>query len=354
MSETASADLRQRLQQFLSEQTNSAVTIHELHPIPGGASRETWAVDATIAEAGSQPLILRRDMGSSMNPEALSRAQEFALLRLAYEQGVMVPRVRWLCDGPEVLGAPFFVMDRIDGESIGARVVRKPELAHARSLLPQQMAEQLALIHRIDPALPALRDLPQPQPGQSPGQHALDSLRRHLAALDLHNPAVEWALRWLQRHLPVVPAQTLVHGDFRIGNLLVGEAGLRAVIDWEFAHLGDPHEDLAWPCVRDWRFGNDALRLGGIGDVAPLLAAYETASGRVVDRAALRWWEIMGNLRWAVTCLAQAQRHLSGSDPSVEFASLGRRAAEMELEYLLLIRAASEEVLCTTDQPLRS
>lgn len=346
MTDTIHPELRERLEAFLAEQTRSSVTISRLHPIAGGASRETWAVDVAILagpEVGAHQLILRRDMGSSMNPEALSRAQEFRLLQVAYEQGVQAPRVRWLSDDPQVLGAPFFLMDRIEGESIGARVVRKPELAEARKLLPQQMAEQLALIHRIDPQREGVRDLPQPVPGASPIRHALAGVRRQINALDLHNPAVEWAMRWLAHHAPMDKQPTLVHGDFRVGNLLVGPSGLNAVIDWEFAHLGDPHEDLAWPCVRDWRFGNDGQRVGGVGDLDPFLAAYEVASGRIVDRAAVRWWEIMGNLRWAVTCLVQAQRHLSGSDPSVEFASLGRRAAEMELEYLLLIRAANEE-----------
>jgi aminoglycoside phosphotransferase (APT) family kinase protein len=329
-------DLKQRLSAFVAQQTGSAATITHLQAIAGGASRETWAVDVTLdggAEPATHRLIVRQDMGSSMHPDALSRAQEFHLLRVASEQGVRVPQVRWLCEDPQVLGQPFFVMERIDGESIGARVVRKPELATARAVLPEQMAAQLALIHRIDPALPAVRDLPQPDEGATAVQHALASLRRQVAALDLH---------WLEQHAPEPSARTLVHGDFRIGNVLVGVEGLRGVIDWEFAHLGDPHEDLAWPCVRDWRFGNDALRVGGIGELEPFLTVYATASGRNVDRAAVRWWEIMGNLRWAVTCLMQAQRHLSGSDPSVEFASLGRRAAEMELEYLLLIRAASE------------
>ncbi len=339
-------DLHHQLAAFVAAQTRSAVGITQLQPIAGGASRETWAVDLTIAEgpeAGSHALILRRDMGSSLTPEALSRAQEFHLLRVAATHGVQVPHVRWLCADSQILGQPFFLMERIAGESIGARLVRKPELAAARAVLPQQMAEQLALIHRIDPTLEHVRDLPQPAASTSPIAHALAGVRRQVAALSLHNPAVEWALRWLERHAPPGDLQTLVHGDFRIGNLLVGPEGLRAVIDWEFAHLGDPHEDLAWPCVRDWRFGNDGLRVGGIGELEPFLTAYEAASGRVVDRGAVRWWEILGNLRWAVTCLVQAQRHLSGSDPSIEFASLGRRAAEMELEYLLLIRAADKE-----------
>ena len=156
-------------------------------------------------------------------------------------------------------------------------------------------------------------------------------------AINLQNPALELGLRWLGQRAPICEQLMLIHGDFRIGNLLVGPEGLNAVIDWEFAHVGDSHEDLAWPCVRDWRFGNDTLPVGGVGELAPYMITYESITGRTIDRNTLRWWEIMGNLRWAATCHVQAHRHLSGADPSVELASLGRRAAEMALEFLTLI-----------------
>ena len=129
----------------------------------------------------------------------------------------------------------------------------------------------------------------------------------------------------------------LAHGDFRVGNLMVGPAGLVGVFDWEFAHVGDPASDLAWPCVRSWRFGSDRLRLGGGGSEEGFFAAYERAGGGPVDREAVRWWEAAGNLRWAVGCIAQANRYLSGQAASVELASLGRRTCEMEMELLDLI-----------------
>ena len=133
----------------------------------------------------------------------------------------------------------------------------------------------------------------------------------------------------------------LVHGDFRLGNLVVGPEGLRAILDWEFACAGDPHEDLAWPFVRDWRFGRDDLRFGGLSDGEDFLAAYEEGSGRRVEREKLLFWETLGNFRWALGCRTQARRHLSGVEPSVELASLGRRACEMELETLDLIAGAA-------------
>jgi aminoglycoside phosphotransferase (APT) family kinase protein len=333
---SASPDLPARLAAFLAQATGAPATITDIRPIAGGASRETWAVDAEIGGA-REALVLRMDLASSMNPDALSRPQEFALLAAAHAAGVLAPRPRWLDAEGTALGRPFLLMDRVAGESIGPRVVRRPELAAARARLPAQMAEQLARIHAIAPA--PLAFLPRPQPGRSPAQHALDQTRRTIDAIDLHKPALEFGLRWLSQRAPACEQLTLIHGDFRIGNLLVGPEGLNAVIDWEFAHVGDPHEDLAWPCVRDWRFGNADLRVGGVGELEPYLAAYTAASGRAVDRTALGWWEIIGNVRWAATCHAQAHRHLSGADPSVELASLGRRAAEMELEFLTLIES---------------
>ena len=329
-------NLNARLAAFFAAAAGAPAEILAARPIPGGASRETRSVDALVG-GERLALVLRMDQASSMNPDALTRPQEFALLRSAYDHGVLVPRPRWLDAEGAALGRPLFVMDRVEGESIGPRVVRRPELAAARERMPAQMAEQLARIHAIDPA--PLDFLPRPPEGRSPALHAAESARAVLDALGLDSPALEFGLRWLERHAPDCPRPTLIHGDFRVGNLLVGPEGLRAVIDWEFAHVGDPHEDLAWACVRDWRFGADRLRVGGVGELEPYLAAYEAAAGHAVDRAALRYWEILGNLRWGAICHAQAQRHLSGADPSVEYASLGRRAAEMELEFLTLIES---------------
>ncbi len=334
-------DLRERLGRFIADQAGSVVTITRLQLIPGGASRESWLVDATVESgpaAGTHALVMRRDLGSELQSEALDRAAEFRLLQLAYQAGIAVTRPRWLGADPTILGRPFFLMDRVEGESIGPRIVRLPELAGARARLPEQMAEELAHIHRL--SLNELGFLPGPAPEENPARRSVAWLRDMAARLDVYNPAYELAFRWLEQNAPPCPRATLVHGDFRIGNVIVGSQGLRAVIDWEFAHRGDPAEDLAWPCVRDWRFRNDGLTFGGVGRREDFLAAYERAGGQMVDPRAVGYWEIMGNVKWAVGCLSQANRHLSGRDPSVELASLGRRAAEMELEFLTLIEQA--------------
>ena len=336
--------MQSNLEAFIVEASGRPAAVQGMQPLAGGASRETWLVDLSL-DGERTALVLRLDTATTMNPDALERAEEFRLLKAAHEAGVTCPRPFWLGTDPAVLGAPFFLMEYVPGESIGPRVVRKPALAEARRQLPAQLAREIALIHELAPDRPELAFLPRPAADTTPAQHTVESLRRSLAALDVYNPALTAGLRWLEKNQPPAPALHVLHGDFRIGNLIVdGKKGLAAVIDWEFAHLGDPDEDLAWPLVRDWRFGNDGLRLGGIGDAEPFLEAYEQKSGRIVEREAIRYWEIMGNMKWAVTCLVQAERHLSGEDPSVELASLGRRSAEMEAELLRLIEESGKGV----------
>jgi aminoglycoside phosphotransferase (APT) family kinase protein len=341
--DTTIKDFCARLETFLAEMVRAPVRIIAARQLTGGASRESWALDIAVdggPDTGKHALVLRRDLGGLIHEEALSREHEFRLLQVVYAAGVQAPRPRWLCTDSAVLGTQFFLMDRVEGESVGRRIVREPGLAEARRLLPAQMGEQLARIHHVDPAASDLTFLPSSEPGRSPAQTALDRATRQLWALGEPHPALELAARWLYKYAPACATPVLVHGDFRIGNLLVGPDGLRGVIDWEFAHVGDPAEDLAWPCVRSWRFGHDEQRLGGIGGFEEFYQAYLAAGGRAVDRQAMAYWEILGNLRWAVGCIAQANRHLSGQAPSIELASLGRRAAEMELELLDLIAKA--------------
>ena len=328
---TTLKDMTARLEMFLTEQIGTAARVVAARQLTGGASRDTWAIDVAVDET-TLPLVLRRDLGGEIMDGALSRAQEFRLLQIVHGAGVLAPRPRWLCEDASVLGAPFFVMDRLEGESVGRRIVREPALAEARRRLAAQMAEQLARIHGVAVPCAELAFL-----ATTTAEDALRQTAEQLWRLHEPHPALELAIRWLRKRVPPRPALVLIHGDFRIGNLMVGPQGLVGVFDWEFAHLGDAAEDLAWPCVRSWRFGQDALKLGGIAQADEFLASYEKLHGQAVDRARMAFWEVMGNLRWAVGCIAQADRHLSGQAISVELASLGRRTAEMELELLDLI-----------------
>lgn len=329
------------IEQLIRREAGAPARIENLRRVAGGSSQETWALDAEIAGgpfAGRHALVLRRDMGGAISPTTLSRADEFRVYQAMHRAGIAVPRPYWRADGSEgIAGRAAFLAERLEGEAIGRRIVRDPAFAGARAALPGQMADQLARIHAIDARASGLGFLPAPKAGENPALATLDAFDRQLREIDEPHPALELGLRWLRRHAPPCERLTVVHGDYRIGNILAGPEGLRAVLDWEFTHVGDPREDIGWACVRAWRFGRDDLRFGGISALEPFLDAYIAAGGRPVSAPEVFYWEALGNLGWAIGALAQARRHLSGQERSVELASLGRLCAEMELELLALI-----------------
>ena len=238
-------------------------SIMNAKPLAGGASRDTWFFDATL-DSEPQQWVMRRDFPTQMSESALTREQEFRLMDSAYQHGVQVAKMRWLCTDKSVLGSDFFIMDYVPGISVGRKVVQLPELTEARQNLPEQLAEQLARIHTLDVEAYNLDFLQRPTDGVSPAQQVVKMTYEVLDSLQIKNPVWEWTLRWAERHMPTDNRLTFVHGDYRIGNLLVDETGLTAVIDWEFGHIGDPLEDIGYPCGRDWRFGMGHLRFGGI------------------------------------------------------------------------------------------
>jgi aminoglycoside phosphotransferase (APT) family kinase protein len=247
------------------------------------------------------------------------------VLEVAHEAGVRVPEpVAYL---GELGGREAFAMERVEGETIGRRIVTRPELAGAREALPLQLAEEIAKVHAIP-----REDLPFLQE-----RDVLEQFERELDSVGEPHPAIELGLRWLHDHRPEPLEAVVCHGDFRLGNVAVSERGLESLLDWEFAHVGDPREDVGWPIVRAWRFGVDELRLGGIGEVEPYLERYAQLTGREISVADLRWWEVLGNVKWATGALTQSRRHLNGEERSVELAVLGRLAAEMEYELLDLL-----------------
>jgi aminoglycoside phosphotransferase (APT) family kinase protein len=282
--------------------------------LPGGASKEAWAVDLVD---GTELLVRRASVGV-IHRDTLTLEQEFRVLEAAVAAGVAAPRpIEYLGD---VDGHEAFAMERVRGETIGRRIVRDPPAA-----LPGQLAEQLARIHAVEP----LDFLPRGD--------VIARFYDELDSVDEPHPAIEYGLAWVRERLPEAGERVFCHGDFRVGNFAVDEDGLVAVLDWEFAHLGDPLDDVAWPIVRAWRFGADDRRLGGVGEVEPYLERYNELTGRELTPEQLDVWEVLGNVKWAIGCLTQCRRHLSGQDRSVEYAVLGRMAAEMEYELLDLI-----------------
>jgi aminoglycoside phosphotransferase (APT) family kinase protein len=302
---------------MLSEQllrfVPDAAGIREVTRLTGGASRETWSFDALIGGAW-RPLVLRRDRAGRgpMTREAL-----------AFEAAarVAVPE-------PEIVAADeaFLVMERIEGETIARRILRDEQFATVRPRLAEQLGEILARIHSIPP-------------DAIPGLDARDPLAETAAMIhefEDPSPALELGLAWLERDPPEPQGEVVLHGDFRLGNLIIGADGVRAVLDWELVHRGDPMQDLGYLCVRAWRFGGQQP-VGGFGSYEDLFRGYERVSGRTVDRESVRWWEVFGTVWWGGACMRQAWRHLSGSERSVELAAIGRRVWEQEYDVLLAL-----------------
>ena len=294
-----------------------ATAIEGLTRLSGGASRETWRF-----VADGRALILQRQRGGDTRDMGV----EAAVLRAAAAAGVPVPELVAAGTGDTPVGASYMVLSAVDGETIARKILRDAEFADARANLPAQFGEALARLHSIDPGeLPALVETDQ-----------VAQYRATLDALDQPHPTFELALRWLDAHRPPSTARTVVHGDFRMGNVMVGPDGLRAVLDWELAHIGDPMEDLGWLCVKAWRFGS-SLPVGGVGRYGQLFAAYEAASGRVIDPDVVRWWEVLGTLKWGIMCILQANAHLAGFTRSHELAAIGRRVCENEHDLFLAL-----------------
>ena len=299
-----------------------AEKVDGLRRLSGGASRETFSF-----AADGRPLILQRQRAAGLR----DFSTESALLREARTAHVPVAEVLATdadatAEQRDAIGAAFMVVEAITGETIARKILRDDEFAGARSKLAAQCGEALAGIHSIPfDAVPGLDHTDQ-----------VAQFRAAHDALGIPSPAFELGFRWLEANRPTSSPTRVVHGDFRLGNLIIDGNGLAAVIDWELGHLGDPMEDLGWLCTKAWRFGNKP-RVGGFGDVDDLVAAYEARAGVTVDRDALRWWETLGTLKWGVMCNMQANAHLSGMVRSVELAMIGRRVAEQEHDLLLLL-----------------
>ena len=333
----AAADTRARIEAFVRAASGArAVDIMQLERMSGGAVQENWALDARVSGGpydGTHRWVLRTDAAARVG-ESLRRGEEFQILRVAHRAGVHAPEPLWLCDDLAVTGREFFVMQRLPGIASGHRITRERALVPDPQRLACELAENLARLHALAPPA-ALAFLPT--------MHARASIahyREYLDRLAEPHPALEWGLRWCELNAPAREDTTLIHRDYRTGNYLVHEGRLTGVLDWEFAAFGNPLEDVGWIFAKCWRFAGKHLACGGIADAPDFLVPYERASGREVAPAALVYWQVMAHIRWSVIALQQAQRHLSGVEPSLELALTGRIVAELEHEILALTAAA--------------
>lgn len=330
-------DTRDRLQGFIVQAAGAeGCTITGLRRLRGGAIQENWFLDADIAGgpfAGRLEAVVRTDAASKID-ESLGRAEEFILLEAARAAGVTVPEPLWLCRDTTVLGKDFFVMRRVAGDAAGHRLVRDERLRQSGEALVERLGEELARIHTITPPADGLDFLSLPEP--SPALYSIDRFRHYLDRLDTPHSVLEWGLRWLERNAPTEIELVLCHHDFRTGNYMVDESGLTGILDWEFAGWSDFHEDIGWFCAKCWRFGANDREAGGLGARESFYRGYERVSGRRIDPGTVSYWEIMAHVRWAVIALQQAQRHLSGDEPSLEPALTSHLVPGLELEILQL------------------
>jgi aminoglycoside phosphotransferase (APT) family kinase protein len=294
-----------------------ATKITGLTRLSGGASRETWRF-----EADDRPLILQR----RRDGDERDLSVEVAAVQAAAAVGVPTATIVTASTDPSGLGAAYVILDRVEGETTARKILRDEQFAPVRDELPAQLAVALARIHSIDPAaVPGIADM-------DPVEH----YREVLDTLGEPHPTFELALRWLDANRPPTIGGVVVHGDFRLGNIVVDGDGLRAVLDWELVHLGDPMEDLGWLCVKAWRFGSPQP-VAGLGEYRELFEHYEAAGGRPVDAATVRWWEVVGTMKWGIICIMQSNTHLTGVTRSHELASIGRRVCENEHDLFLAL-----------------
>ncbi|MGI9287449.1 MAG: phosphotransferase family protein [Pseudomonadales bacterium] len=301
--------------------------------LTAGASQETYRIRARI-DGEKLTLALRRaseDMGT-LEGDSIGLEAEAQLLQLATAAGIPAPAIHYLLSPEDGLGAGF-LMEWLEGETLGSRIVRSESLAGVRPKLARQCGEILARIHSMDYEAAGLSELlsvvtPQDRVRQTWG------LYRNL---DTAQPMIDYVARWMLDNLPTTERMSLVHGDFRNGNLMVNSQGINAVLDWELAHIGDPVRDLGWLCVNSWRFGNSQLAVGGFGNTDDLLAGYRSVSTMKFSAQDLHFWQLFGSFWWSVTCLRMGESYRSGTNLSVERPAIGRRSSEAQMDCVNLL-----------------
>jgi aminoglycoside phosphotransferase (APT) family kinase protein len=295
-----------------------------------GVANRTVVFDLVTGETRRR-LVSRQESYAAEKTPFLPSTDQFRLTRVVFENGIAAPEPVFVYDAEDGMGDGY-VAAFVGGETMPKKILHSPKLALARERLVAQIASSLARLHAIDVAKAAFLEA---------RDDSVDPIRAQRARLDSYgepHPAIELALRWLERNRPSGGARRILHGDLRIGNLIIAENGLAAILDWECAHLGDPAEDLGWFCVRSWRFGQNDKPAGGIGTRRELLDAYEAAGGRHVDVEEVRYWEVFGLARWAILNVMQAHGHVFGGRRSPAFAACGRNASMIEYDLLMTLR----------------
>ncbi len=334
-----------RLEQWAAKAlVATRVEIARAERLSGGAVQENWRVDALVEDgehAGAQRWVLRTDADASLIV-SLDRTAEFGVVSAAHDARVQVAAPVARCEDHDIIGAQFVLQAYMPGEGQGRRLTRDPGVEEWGPVVAHELGRELGKIHRIRASHSDLGFLPQPM--LSPARSEVARLRGALDKAADDRPALEYVLTWLHDNDPGSEDLTLVHGDFRTGNYLVADGHLSAILDWEFAHWGDPHEDVGWFTAKCWRFGADHRQAGGIAQLGDFLEGYRSTAQNSIDESQLPYWQILAAAKWATVAVLQGDRYRVGSENSLELALTGLMVSELELEALDGIKAREEEL----------
>ncbi|MBT3559179.1 MAG: phosphotransferase family protein [Rhodospirillales bacterium] len=314
-----------------------SLSVDKITVLDGGAVQENSALDVTVQGGphdGRHRWALRKQPPSPLIG-SWPKDHELTIIQAAYDAGVPVPKPLALCMDGSIIGAPFIILEFLDGFAGGRRIVRDPVIDDMGPALASEIGEAMAKLHSVTPPNPALNFIELG--GDRPVNRRIRLYREQLDLLDDRHPVLEFVLSWLDRHQPAEQRYTLIHNDFRTGNYMIRDGKLAGILDWEIADWGDPREDLGYFCAKCWRFGNIHKEAGGIAPRAALYDGYNAATEHPVEIDGSPFWEVMGAMRWAVIALLQGHRHLSGEQRSLELALTPRIVPEMELDMLNLI-----------------
>jgi len=306
--------------------------ISNLEPLTGGASKEIWKFEVSDAKQSAK-MILRRGSGIE-GPLAIKTADEAKIQKEVIKVGAPVPIILAVSKKEEELGDAY-IMHFVEGESIARKILRDKEYKKALPVLAYQCGEAIAKIHNVD--INNFSFLPK-----KPAEEQLEDLYSTYQSFEQPSPVFEYAYLWLKEQDFSNFQESLVHGDFRLGNIIVNADGLQSIIDWELAHIGNPLQDLGWVCGNSWRFGKNDKVVGGFGELEDLLEGYNSVSKLKVNKEMVKCWQVFGTFRWGVICLIQAYAHLNGAINSIEKAAIGRRVSETEIDIVDLLFLGGE------------
>ena len=306
--------------------------VFNLEPLTGGASKEIWKFEVS-KDKQSTKMILRRGSGIE-GPLAIKTADEARIQKEVIKVGAPVPTILAVSKNEEELGDSY-IMNFVEGESIARKILRDKEYKKALPVLAYQCGEAIARIHNVD--IDNFSFLPK-----KPAEDQLEDLYLTYQSFEQPSPVFEYAYLWLKEQDFSNFQESLVHGDFRLGNIIVNGEGLQSIIDWELAHIGNPLQDLGWVCGNSWRFGKNDKVVGGFGELEDLLKGYNSISKFQVNNEMVKCWQVFGTFRWGVICLIQAYAHLNGTINSIEKAAIGRRVSETEIDIVDLLFLGGE------------